>query len=274
MIVISKTPLRISFCGGGTDVKEFFENEWGCVVNTTIDKYIYIAIHKYYDKSKIFLKYSETEMVDDVNKIRHPLFREALKITGVKGVEITSFADIPSTGSGLGSSSTFLVGLLNALFAYNGTIKSPDEIARLACTIERDILKEKGGYQDQYISAHGGLKYITFNQDGTVFVNPILMPREARDKLNSKLMMFYTGIARNSSSIHQEQDKNTPNNMEYLRKMKELAVNLKSELERGNVAALGKALHDNWLLKKRLCSMISNDAIESTMLMLVKLPKA
>ena len=263
MFVISKTPLRISFSGGGTDLKEFFEKEHGCVINTAIDKYIYIAVHKYYNPNLIFLKYSNTEKVTDPNDIKHPLFREALKLTGVKGVEITSFADIPSTGSGLGSSSSFLVGLLNALYAYQGKMKSAKELAEQACMIERDILKEEGGYQDQYISAYGGFKHIQFNEDGSVLVNPMLISKEKREMLNRKLLMFFTGITRQSSEIHKEQKKNTQNNMEFLKKMKLLTQELKSEIEQGNVDAIGKTMHEGWLMKKELASGISNSTIDN-----------
>lgn len=261
-MIISKTPLRISFVGGGTDLVSFFKHEPGAVVNTTIDKYVYIAIHEYFDKN-ITLKYSKTETVNKIDEIKHPLFREALKITGVTdSVEISSLADVSSKGTGMGSSSSFLVGLLNALYAYKKIRKSPEYIAKEACIIERDILKEEGGYQDQYAGAFGGLNFMQFNPDHSVIVEPIICSREFKQKLNERLMLFFTGITRKSNDIHQEQKKNTEINMPYLRKMKGLALRMKETLEMGDLSSFGKLLHENWLMKKKLADNISNPIID------------
>lgn len=261
-MIVSKTPLRISFVGGGTDIPSFYKNESGAVVSTTIDKYVYIAIHSFFSEN-IQLKYSKTETVKTIDEIQHPLFREALRMTGINSlIEISSFADVHSKGSGLGSSSSFLVGLLNGLYAFNNVRKSPDFLAVASCKIERDILKEEGGYQDQYAAAYGGLNYIQFNPDGTVIVNPILCSKEFKEKLNNRLLLFYTDISRSSHDIHIEQKKNSKINIEYLKKMKDLALKMKLILEEENLEEFGKLLNENWELKKKLANNISNNFID------------
>lgn len=260
-MIISRTPLRITFLGGGTDLKDFFQHEYGCVINSAISKYIYIAIHKNFDDS-ILIKYSKTEHVNSVDEVEHPLFREAMKLTGVtKGVEVASLADIPSRGSGLGSSSSFLVGLLHALWAYKGEHKSPKELAEAACHIERGILKEHGGFQDQYIAAFGGLQFMQFNPDGSTYVDPIITPNHHKQGLEKRLLVFFTGITRNSHDIQKEAHKDKDKNKEVLQKMKNLAMNLKEELQKGNLDAVGEFLHQGWELKRGMSSVISNDAI-------------
>lgn len=262
-MIISRTPLRITFLGGGTDLKEFFQEEQGCVVNAAINKCVYIAIHKYFDDS-IQVKYSKTEHVDNVEDIEHPLFREAMKLTGVtKGVEIASFADIPSKGSGLGSSSSFLVGLLNALWAHKGETKTPKELAEAACKIEREILKEHGGYQDQYITAYGGLQYIQFNPDNSIIINTINISTNNKELLEKRLLVFYTGITRNSHDIQKQVHSNKEKNKETLQKMKSLATKLKQELENGNLDSFGEILNQGWELKRNMNNAISNDNINN-----------
>ena len=169
-MIISRTPLRISFAGGGSDLKEYYKNGVGAVTSTAIDKYIYITVNKKFD-DKIRISYSKTEIVDSIDEIKHDLIREALRLTNIDAViEITSIADIPSKGTGLGSSSSFTVGLLNALYAYKGQHKSAEILAKEACKIEIDIVGEPIGKQDQYAAAYGGINHIQFNADGTVFV--------------------------------------------------------------------------------------------------------
>ena len=261
-MIISKTPFRVSFCGGGTDLKEYYSKKQGSVVSTAIDKYMYINVKDFFDRDKIFLKYSRTELVKNVDRIKHPIIREALKLTGiVRGVEISSMADIPSA-SGLGSSSAFTIGLLNALHAHLGEHKSPENLAKEACKIEIDILKEPIGKQDQYISAHGGFRHIRFNHDGNVSSEIIMIPKSLREELESNFLLFYTGIARKASDILSEQKKNTGNKMELLDKMRELSFELKESLIKKDITRFGELLNKNWEYKKNLASKITNPLID------------
>lgn len=261
-MIISKTPFRVSFCGGGTDLKEYYSKKQGSVVSTAIDKYMYINVKDFFDRDKIFLKYSRTELVKNVDRIKHPIIREALKLTGImRGVEISSMADIPSA-SGLGSSSAFTIGLLNALHAHLGEHKSPENLAKEACKIEIDILKEPIGKQDQYISAHGGFRHIRFNHDGNVSSEIIMIPKSLREELESNFLLFYTGIARKASDILSEQKKNTGNKMELLDKMRELSFELKESLIKKDITRFGELLNKNWEYKKNLASKITNPLID------------
>lgn len=263
-MIISKTPLRISFVGGGTDYPGFYKLSPGAVVSTAIDKYIYVTVNKKFD-NKIRISYSKTEIVDKVSEIEHPLVREALKMTNIDGgVEITSIADIPSSGTGLGSSSSFLVGLLNALYAYQGIHAPAEKLARQACEIEINRLKEPVGKQDQYIAAYGGLDFMQFNSDESVFVDPIICKEETKKKLQKNLLLLYTGITRQAKTVLKEQNKKTlkSNNQKILKKMAELANDLEESLIANNLNAFGSFLHENWLLKKQLASQISNPQID------------
>jgi D-glycero-alpha-D-manno-heptose-7-phosphate kinase len=261
-MIISKTPFRISFCGGGTDLREYYLKNQGSVVSTAMNKYMYVMVKDYFEKDKIFLKYSRTELVKNVDRIRHPIIREALKLTGVlRGVEITSMADIPSA-TGLGSSSSFAVGLLNALYTHLDEYKSPKELARDACQIEIEMLKEPIGKQDQYIAAYGGFRHILFNQDDSVSTDIIVIPKSIKEELESNLMLFYTGITRKASDILSEQKKNTKKKTEFLDRMKELSFELRESLLRKDITKFGELLHKNWLYKKQLASRITNPMIE------------
>ncbi len=264
-MIITKTPFRVSFAGGGTDLEAFWSREYGAVVSTGIDKFVYLALHKYFEP-KIVLKYSQTESVDHVNEIQHPLIREGMKISGVSDhIEITSFADIPSSGSGLGSSSSFIVGLIKALHAYKGENISAERCAQMACDVEIERLHEPIGKQDQYAAAYGGINYIRFNPDGTTIVEPIILSREQREILEDNMIMFYTGITRKASGILSEQKKNTATDAEKflnLRKMRDLADELRARLSRGDIKAMGEILHKGWMLKKELAGGISTGQID------------
>ncbi len=261
-MIITRTPFRISFVGGGTDLPDFYHLEPGAVVSTTIDKYMYIVVNKRFDDS-IRISYSKTEIVEDVEQIQHPIVREALRLTGIsKGIEIVSIADIPA-GTGLGSSSSFAVGLLNALYAYKGVLKSAEELARKACHIEIDILGEPIGKQDQYIAACGGLRYIQFNPDDTTSTSPIIYSN--KDKLNQNLVLFYTGDTREAKGILREQKVNMAqgDKLELLRRMRDMATELKNLLNNNSPPdILGEFLHQGWLLKKQLASKISSSKID------------
>jgi len=263
-MIITRTPFRISFTGGGTDLPDFYRIEPGAVVSTAIDKYMYIVVNKRFDNT-IRVSYSRTEIVEDVEQIQHPLVREALKWVGITGeMEIVSIADIPA-GTGLGSSSSFTVGLLNALYAYKGVLKSAEDLAREACRIEIDVVGEPIGKQDQYIAAYGGIRYIQFNPDETVFTEPIICTRESKEKLNQNLLLFYTGETREAGSILEEQKANVKqaDKLDSLRKMRDLALELKSKLAGSpSPDILGEFLHQGWMLKKRLASGISNNRID------------
>lgn len=264
-MIISRTPFRISFSGGGTDLKKFYKEDYGAVVSTTINKYMYITVNSLscFYKHKIRISYSKTEIVDNVSEIQHPVVREALKLVGiVGGIEITSMADIPA-GTGMGSSSSFTVGLLNALYAFQGKSVSPEQLAQEACKIEINLLKEPIGKQDQYAVAYGGLNYIQFNQSEDVFVNPLVSSREIKDKFNNRLMMFYTGITRRANSILKKQNNNIESKKQNLIKMRELAIEIRKVLDEGKeLDRVGEILHQGWLLKKELTSGITNNSID------------
>lgn len=264
-MIISKTPFRASFAGGGTDLAAFYEQEDGFVLSTAIESFMYIAVHRFFE-NRIVLKYSQTENVATVDEIRHGLIRECMKITGVTGpIEITSFADIPSKGSGLGSSSSFAVGLISALHAYQGLPINAETSAKLACQVEIESLGEPIGKQDQYAAAYGGLNGITFHRDGRVSVVPIRLGSEALRHMEEHLVMFYTGVVRSASEILQEQSKNTcedKSKFAQLQDMKALAYQLRDALLVEDVDQLGPIMHEGWKLKKGLASKISMPEID------------
>jgi len=264
-MIISRTPLRISFVGGGSDIPAFFEQEPGAVVSTTISRYIYITVNRKFDH-KIRASYSRTEIVDSVEELRHELIREALKVTGISGgIEITSISDIPSQGTGLGSSSVYTVGLLNALYAYRGHFAGAERLAREACQIEIDRCGKPIGRQDQSVAAYGGLNYIRFNPDGSVFVDPIICAPETRQQLQQWLLMLYTGMTRRADGILAEQSLNSLSNEETrasLRRMVALAGQMRDALNGNELSGFGEVLHANWMEKCRVASGISNPTID------------
>jgi len=265
IVIISRTPLRISFVGGGSDLPAFYERERGAVVSTAINKYIYITVNPKFDR-KIRASYSRTEMVDSVDELKHELIREALKMAGIDGaIEITSISDIPSQGTGLGSSSTYTVGLLNALYAYRDHLAGAERLAREACEIEIEHCGKPIGKQDQYIAAYGGLKYIRFNPDDSVFVDPIICSSEARRQLQQRLLLLYTGLTRRADDILSEQSRNSVDDEEKqasLRGMVDLAGQMWDALNCNELDGFGELLHANWMEKRRLASGISNPAID------------
>lgn len=264
-MIITRTPFRVSFAGGGSDLKEFYsKNGYGAVVSAAINRYMYIAIHPYFH-DKIRLKYSRTEDVENIDDIKHPIIRECLrKVRIEKGIEIASFADVPA-GTGLGSSSSFTVGLLNALYVYKGKIVSKERLAAEACEIEIEILKEPIGKQDQYAAACGNINYIRFNKDETVDVSPILLTEPAKKKLEDSLCLYYTGGKRRAGDILNEQKKNLSDKdkLQNLEKMVELAEELRGVLQEENINSVGNILHKGWIYKKELASGISNEEIDN-----------
>jgi D-glycero-alpha-D-manno-heptose-7-phosphate kinase len=260
-LIIVQTPLRISFFGGGTDFPSYFMEEGGCVLSSAIDKFIFLAIKERFDE-KLRVGYTRTEMVDGIDEIQHELIREALRITGItNGVEITTMGDIPSEGSGLGSSSTVTVGALHAMYAYRGDIVSAERLAREACTIEIEVLKKPIGIQDQYIAAYGGMKFFEFLPEGEVKVEKIDISSDARRALNDNFLLFFTGVSRSSSSILDEQKNKIKDRLGELREIKQMAYQAREYVEAENFDAIGGLMHQSWELKKRLAGTISNGHI-------------
>ena len=264
-MIVSRTPTRISFAGGGTDLSAFYRRETGAVVSTAIDKYIYITVNKKFDR-KIRASYSVTEIVDSVDELKHELIREALKVVELDGgIEISSISDIPSQGTGLGSSSTYAVGLLNALYAYSGQYVGAERLAREACRIEIERCVKPIGKQDQYIAAYGGLRYMQFNREESVFVDPIICDPGTRTRLQASLLLLYTGLTRSANGILREQQLNTENDSERqqaLRILAYLARELREALCQNDLDSFGEILHQGWVEKRKLASGISNGAID------------
>ncbi|MEW6715382.1 MAG: GHMP kinase [Nitrospirota bacterium] len=261
-MIISQTPLRISLVGGGTDLKSFYSLEDGMVLSAAIDKYIYVIVKERFDE-KIYINYSVKEIVDEVPEIKHDLVREAMKRTGVSsGVEITTLADIPSEGSGLGSSSSVTVGLLNALYNFKGIPVTSEHIAREACEIEIDICKKPIGKQDQYIAAYGGLNKITFHPDDSVSVSRLPVFNSKLRRLGSNLLLFFTNKTRKADVILEKQKESTDSKREALRAMRDFVAKLEDYLIDDKFDELGRLLHENWILKKSLVNTISNPDID------------
>lgn len=261
-IIISRTPLRVSFAGGGTDIRECYSRIGGAVVSAAIDRYVHIIVTRKFD-SKIRASYSKTEIVSTPDELQHPIIREALKLLDIRGsVEIVSISDIPSEGTGLGSSSTFTVGLLNALHAWKGETVSARQLAEEACSIERGILKEPGGKQDQYIAAFGGLRLIEFMPDEETRVHYVMMPSEARREFEESMMLLYTGITRRSSDVLKHQIMGMEGRIEHYSRMRELAYSMHRALESGNIQEAGRVLDSAWRLKRTLDDGISSSVID------------
>lgn len=261
-MIITQTPLRISFFGGGTDFADFYHHEEGCVLSSAIDKGIFVIIKERFDHM-IRVGYTRTELVEDVAMVEHELIREALKLTGVtRQIEVHTIGDIPSTGSGLGSSSTVTVGTLNALYTFRNQPRTQEELARQACEIEIHLLDKPIGKQDQYIAAYGGLRLIRFLPDERVVVEEINIPDCERRRFNQNLMLFYTNHARRSDEILQDQRNNIPSSMGVLRELKAMAYEGKLLLEKSDFDGFGRLLDHAWRLKKTLSKKISNSILD------------
>jgi D-glycero-alpha-D-manno-heptose-7-phosphate kinase len=256
----------VSFVGGGTDLKDFYQkNGIGSVISAAIRKYMYIVIHPYFH-DKIRIKYSKTEDVKNIDEIKHPIVRECLqKVRIEKGIEIASFADVPA-GTGLGSSSAFTVGLLHALYTYKGHSVTKERLAREACEIEIDILKEPIGKQDQYATSFGNINQINFYKDESVEVSPLLMKQEAIDKFEKIFCLYYTGIDRESRSILSIQKENIltqEKKYNHLLGMLDDVRHFKQMIIEEKTDDLGKILNDTWQKKKKLAKTISNSHIDA-----------
>lgn len=263
-MIITKTPFRISFCGGGSDISDFYRLYGGNVVSTSINRYMYISIHPYFFENQTALKYSQTEIVNDIKEIRHSIFKCVLNEMDIKGVEITSTADVPS-GTGLGSSSAFTVGLIHSLYCYKGKYLSKTELAKKACEVEIEKLGNPIGKQDQYASACGGLNFITFHQDDSVSVEPIIIRPETLQELQDNIVVVYTGLTHDANLILTEQKKNSlkEEKAKNLLRMCELAKDMKISLESNDLSNFGKMLDEGWQRKKELANGIVNSSIEN-----------
>ena len=265
-MIISRTPLRVSFIGGGTDLPAFYRREPGMVVSTAIDKYIYITVNKKFDHW-IRASYSVTEMVESVDEIKHELIRESLRLLALDGgIEITSISDIPSQGTGLGSSSTYTVGLLNVLHAYRGEYADEHRLAGEACQIELDRCSKPIGKQDQYIAAFGGLKCIQFNPDETVYVDPIVCTPATKRRIEESLLLLYTGKTRSADTILTEQARRAASDngtAALARKLAELAHDLRRALCENRPDIIGELMHNAWETKKQMAPGITSEEIDS-----------
>ena len=262
-MIITRTPLRVSFAGGGTDLPSFYrEYGGGAVTSAAIDKFIHVLVNPKFDRS-IRVAYSRTENVDRLADLEHGLVREAMTLTGLKeALEIHTIADIPSEGTGLGSSSTLTVGLLNALYAYQGILKGPAELAEEACRIEIDRLAGTVGKQDQYIAAFGGVEHFEFRPDGSVRASPIPLSTADREGLSDHLSLFYTGITRRAEGILKDQSARTGGNKDALLRMRDQAAEARLAILNRRYDELGRILDEGWRLKRSLSAGISNEAID------------
>lgn len=264
-MIISRTPLRMSFVGGGSDLPAFYRRRAGAVVSTAIDKYVYVNVNRKFDDG-IRIAYSRNEEVADVSQIEHRLVRASMEQMQLRGgVEITTIADIPSRGTGLGSSSTFTVGLLNALNAFVGKHASAERLAAESCDIEIVRCGEPIGKQDQYAAAYGGFNLIEFEPDDRVVVSPIICRPETVAAIECSCLIFYTGITRSASELLQRQSAEVASSdrkHEVLGRMVDLAHALRNEIQSNNVSAFGEILHENWMLKKSLVNGITTGVID------------
>lgn len=265
-MIISQTPFRVSFAGGGSDLPAYYREHGGAVVSTAIDKYVYVTVSRKFDHT-LRVSYSRTEEVEKARQLQHPIVREGMGMLGIEGgLEITSVADIPSRGTGLGSSSSFAVGLMHALHAIQGRHVSAARLADEACRIEIERCGEPIGKQDQYAAAYGGLNHIEFLRDGTVRVEPIVLAEGGRETLDRHFLLFYTGITRSASEILAVQSKvlsDQQRKIDAMQRMVAFAAELRDELWRGNFDAMGRILHENWKLKQSLTQGISSGQINA-----------
>ncbi len=260
-MLITQTPLRISLAGGGTDLPSYYRAKNGAVLSSAIDKYVYVIVNKRFD-DKIYISYSQKEIVDSVDQIQHELVREAMRKTGVeKGVEIAMMADIPSEGSGLGSSSSLTVGLLNAFYTYRGVLVTAEQLAREACDIEIERCGKPIGKQDQYIAAYGGLRFFEFHPDETVRVIDVPTDKGKRE-LGACLLLFYTNVTRKADGILKEQTAKTKDRLGHLDAIRGLAYEARDAVLAGRYEQIGEVLKRNWLWKKELAGGISNPDID------------
>ena len=263
-MIVSRAPLRMSFVGGGSDLPSYYRQNGGAVLSTSVDKYMYVTINKKFDND-IRLSYSITENESSIQQIKHPIVRNTLELLGIQGgVEITSISEIPSQGSGLGSSSSYTVALLHALHAYKDEDISKEELGRLSSYIEIDLCGDKIGKQDQYAAAFGGLNLIEFHEDDSVVVSPVICKPETIKKMEESIIVFYTGRTRSSSALLSDQSDNMKqaDKRELMSNMVSLAYEMRGLLENNDVEPLGELLDKNWQLKRQMTIGISDFQID------------
>ena len=261
-MLISRTPFRISFIGGGSDFKEFYEQGYGAVISTTIDKYVYLSMHSLFNNKGYHLKYFKNEIIDRWDEIKHPIIREVFRRYNISGVDFNATAEIPS-GTGLGSSSSFTTSLITLCTTYCGIVELKKFIAKQASEVEIDVLKSPIGKQDQYAATFGGLNFIKFNADESVDVKKIELSVEKLKQLESSLVLFYLGGTRSSESVLTEQKRNILANRNTLKKIVNLAEDLKNELNNNSIDSFGEILNAGWQYKKELSSNVTNGAIDN-----------
>lgn len=264
-MIITRSPLRITLGGGGTDLPSYYEQHEGFLIAAAIDRYVYITLHQTF-MEELIVKYSELERAAQPDDLKHPIVREALKLVDLKtALEITSMADIPA-GTGLGSSGSFTTALLKALHALKRNLVHPRELAEQACHIEIDLLKEPIGKQDQYIAAYGGITCFTFRKDGSVEAEPLKIDEEIKHNLEDSLVMFFTGYSRKAGSILKEQDDKTKkadsDMVQNLHFVKDLGLRSRSCLEAGDLDGFGRLMDEHWQHKKRRSGGMSNPKID------------
>ncbi|MBN8989091.1 MAG: GHMP kinase [Rhizobiales bacterium] len=264
-MIVSCAPFRVSFAGGGSDIASFYRKQRGAVLSCAIAKYSFIVVHPYFNASKYHLKYARTELVDHVEDIEHPLLREALRMQNIDpGIEIASVADIPS-GTGLGSSSSFSVALLNALYAHRRIFAPKEALANEACMLEIERLGEPIGKQDQYAAAYGGINFIEFEQHGGVTVQPLVLPTATVSELEGNLLLYFTGSQRDARAVLSHQVtaiKEDPRTVARIQQMVDLSYEMRDLLLAGDLDAFGEALHRGWEMKRGITSQISNSTID------------
>ncbi len=264
-MIIVKTPLRISFVGGGSDMQDFYTRTDGQVVCTAIDKFVYAIVKERFD-DMIYINYSRKECVERVADIRHDLVREAMRTTGVeKGIEITTLADIPSSGSGLGSSSSITVALLHALYTYQNELVTAEQLAREACRIEIDVMGKPIGRQDQYAAAYGGINRFIFRKDDITERRPVRLESVANRKFASSLLLYYTGITRSADKILAKQKTNLQQTDRFgtMQQMVALVAPFTAALQKQDIMTCGELLARNWHLKQNMAAGISNSEIDA-----------
>lgn len=264
-MIVSCAPLRVSFAGGGSDIAAFYRQRRGAVLSCAITKYSFIVVHPFFNSSKYHLKYSRTELVDRLDDVEHPILREALRMQGIDpGIEITSSADVPS-GTGLGSSSSFSVALLNALYAHRRIFVPKETLAHEACLLEIERLGEPIGKQDQYAAAYGGVNLIEFERHGGVTVQPLLLSPATLAELEANLMLFFTGTQRDARAVLSHQVAAIDNDESIVSQMQcmvDLAYEMRDRLVAGELDAFGQALHSGWEMKRGLTDQISTSTID------------
>jgi D-glycero-alpha-D-manno-heptose-7-phosphate kinase len=262
-MIITQTPLRISLAGGGTDVPAHFRKHGGAVVSSAIDKFFFAIAKERFDE-KIYVNYSKKEIVENIDQLEHELVREAMRKVGVsRAIEISFLADIPSEGSGLGSSSSVTVGTLNALYHLRGHTPTAEQLAREACEIEIDVLQKPIGVQDQYIAAYGGLRFFEFCTDGTVRTEALNPPRETLEDLDNHLMLFFTGRTRSAAAILTEQNADLEKKTDALNQLTKQARLVRDLILKGKIMEIGRLLHEGWEVKRKLASKISDAELDA-----------